>query len=159
MAVDAVTCRCPTLVDWAIGGGKETSKGYDLLPPELGELIHYTGHSHDDVSLRLLYSAADVMVIPSLQDNLPNTGKEALACGTLVVAFDTCGLPDIVDHEVAGYLVKTFDSSDLAQGIKWVLEDKKRRITMGNNARRKAIEKFAYEVVARNYMGLYGNLI
>lgn len=56
-------------------------------PPDLGFPIHYSGHLQDDLSLRLLYAAADVFVIPSRQDNLPNTGLEAHACGTPVVAF------------------------------------------------------------------------
>ena len=50
------------------------------------------------------YSAADAFVIPSLQDNLPNTGLEAHACGTPVIAFNACGLPDIVDDRVTGAL-------------------------------------------------------
>jgi len=55
-------------------------------PPDLGFPIHCSGHLHDDLSLRLLYAAADVFVIPSRQDNLPNTSLEAHACCTPVVA-------------------------------------------------------------------------
>jgi glycosyltransferase involved in cell wall biosynthesis len=88
---------------------------------DLGFPIHYTGHLHDDLSLRALYSTADVMVIPSRQDNLPNTGVEAHACGTPVVAFDIGGLPDIVEHQKTGYLAKAFDTEDLAKGILRVL--------------------------------------
>ena len=73
-------------------------------PPDLGFPIHYSGHLHDDLSLRLLYAAADVFVIPSRQDNLPNTRLEAHACGTPVVAFRTCGLVDIVEERVTGAL-------------------------------------------------------
>jgi len=94
-------------------------------------------------------------VIPSRQDNLPNTGKEALACGTPVVAFDTCGLPDIVDHEETGYLARAFEPADLAKGIAWVLAEKERLKELGRNARRKAEEKFAYPVVAGEYKGVY----
>lgn len=71
-------------------------------PPDLGFPIHYSGHLHDDLSLRLLYAAADVFVMPSCQDNLPNTGLKAHACGTPVVAFRTSGLVDIVDDHITG---------------------------------------------------------
>ena len=61
------------------------------------------------------------MVFPSRQDNLPNTGVEAHACATPVIAFDTGGSPDIVAHQHTGYLAKPFDTQDLARGIARVL--------------------------------------
>jgi glycosyltransferase involved in cell wall biosynthesis len=64
-----------------------------------------------------------VFVIPSRQDNLPNTGLEAHACGTPVVAFATGGLVDIIDPEITGSLAEPFDPISLAAAIRWVLED------------------------------------
>lgn len=170
----------PLVLFGALGGGRDPRKGFDLLlksfahlrgdnpaldlvvfgqlaprnPPDLGFPIHYTGHLHDDLSLRVLYSAADLLVIPSRQDNLPNTGVEAYACGTPVVAFNTGGLPDIVDHKRTGYLAEAFDVVDLAHGIKWVLANAE-TAALSKNAREHAIAKFSYPVVARQYKKIY----
>jgi glycosyltransferase involved in cell wall biosynthesis len=175
----------PLLLFGALGGVSEPHKGFDLLKtaldhlrgqmpgmelivfgqlaprtqPELGFPIHYTGHLHDDISLRLLYSAVDALVIPSRLDNLPNTGVEALACGTPVVAFDTCGLPDIVEHEQTGYLAKTFETDDLARGIQWVLSDAARHKLLSQAAREKAVRCFDYPVVAQQYLDVYRKTI
>lgn len=171
----------PLLLFGAMGGGKDPRKGFDLLqqalrylcgevsglqlvvfgelrpqePPDLGFPIHFAGHLHDDLSLRVLYSAADVFVLPSRQDNLPNTGVEALACGTPVVAFDVCGLPDIVTHQETGYLARPFDPEDLAAGIQWVLADEARRSELSRRARQVAVERFSYPVVASQYLDAY----
>jgi glycosyltransferase involved in cell wall biosynthesis len=125
------------------------------IPEDLGFPVHYLGHLYDDLSLRILYSAADVMVIPSRQDNLPNTGVESLACGTPVVAFDTCGLPDIVNHRVTGYLARAFDSEDLAAGIEWVLGDSSRHYDLSRNARAQAVERFSESVIVPQYLTVY----
>ena len=100
-------------------------------PPDLGFPIHYSGQLHDDLSLRLLYAAADVFVIPSRQDNLPNTGLEARACGTPVVAFATSGLVDIVDRQRTGALAEPFEPLSLAAAIRWALEAPQRRRQLG----------------------------
>lgn len=198
----------PLALFGALGGGRDPRKGFDLLlrafehlrespqarglelvvfgqlapqsPPDLGFPIHYTGHLHDDLSLRVLYSAADVLVIPSRQDNLPNTGVEAQACGTPVVAFDIGGLPDIVAHQHTGYLAKAFDVADFAHGIGWVLEARSTsssfravvqsrggagaaaknhigpaELDMRINARNRAVKQFAYLRVAEQYRAVY----
>ena len=173
----------PLLLFGAIGGGRDPRKGLDLLlaaleqlraepnlqglqlvvfgqlaprePPELGFPIHYTGHLHDDLSLRALYSAADLLVVPSRQDNLPNTGVEAHACGTPVVAFRTGGLPDIVDHQRTGYLAQPFDPPDLAAGISWVLADPSRRQALGHAARQRAVRLWNPAQMAELYEKVY----
>lgn len=171
----------PLLLFGAMGGSSDPRKGFDLLQaalnhlrgqmpglelvvfgqlapkvaPDLGFPIHYTGHLHDDLSLRLLYSAADVLAIPSRQDNLPNTGLEAHACGTPVVAFKTCGLPDIVAHQQTGYLAKAFDSTDYAAAIQWVLSDAARLTALGVAARSRAVALWSRDVVAQQYQAVY----
>ena len=128
-------------------------------PPQLGFPVHYTGHLHDDLSLRALYSAADVMVIPSRQDNLPNTGLEAHACGTPVVAFNTGGLPDIVEDRVTGALAEPFEPSSLAAAIRWLLEDGQRRVELGVAARAKAKYLWNPVRVAGLYLEIYKNAV
>jgi len=125
-------------------------------PPDLGFPIHYTGSLHDDISLRLLYAAADVFVIPSRQDNLPNTGLEAHACGTPVVAFATGGLVDIVDPHITGALAQPFDPLSLAASIRWVLEDPQRRRQLGTAARQRAERLWDPVRVAGLYAEVYG---
>jgi glycosyltransferase involved in cell wall biosynthesis len=123
--------------------------------PDLGLPVHYSGRLHDDLSLRLLYAAADVFVIPSRQDNLPNTGIEAHACGTPVVAFRTGGLIDIVDDRITGALAEPFDPASLAASIRWVLEDLPRRKTLGATARQRSERLWDPGRVASMYADLY----
>ncbi|HOY19025.1 MAG TPA: glycosyltransferase [Haliscomenobacter sp.] len=81
----------------------------------------FMGRLNDEYTLALTYNAADVLVAPSLIDNLPYTIFESLACGTPVVAFDTGGIPDMIQHRVNGYLAKYKDATDLAEGIRYCL--------------------------------------
>ncbi len=130
-------------------------QGLPAQPPELSFPIHYCGRLHDQISLRLLYAAADVFVIPSLQDNLPNTGLEAQACGTPVVAFRTGGLVDIVEDRITGALAKPFDPASLAHSIRWVLEDARRRLQLGAAARQRAERLWAPARVVGLYEDVY----
>ena len=178
---------CPLLLFGALGGSSAHHKGFDLLlaalallrsestlqslqlvvfgqlapqsPPQLGFPVHYTGHLNDDLSLRALYSATDAFVLPSRQDNLPNTGLEAHACGTPVVAFNTGGLPDIVADRVTGALAEPFEPASLASGIRWVLEGPQRRRALGGAARERAERLWAPARVAGLYSEVYGRAI
>lgn len=127
--------------------------------PNLGFPIHYSGRLNDNISLRLLYAAADVFVIPSRQDNLPNTGLEAHACGTPVVAFRTGGLVDIIDDRVTGALAEPFDTSSLAQSLRWVLENSQRRKELGAAARRRAEYLWNPPKIAGMYREIYETAI
>ena len=128
--------------------------------PELAALpIHYVGRLHDDVALALLYSAADVMVVPSLQETFGQTASEAMACGTPVVAFAATGLLDVVVHGETGYLARPYESGDLAAGIRWVLADDERRLRLSGQARQRCEELFDQHVVARAHQALYRELL
>jgi glycosyltransferase involved in cell wall biosynthesis len=128
-------------------------------PPDLGFKAHYLGILGDDLTLALAYAAADVFVAPSLQDNLPNTILEAIACGTPCVAFDIGGMPDMIDHQQNGYLAKPFVTEDLAEGIRWVLSDRHRLKTLGHSARTKAEQEFALKIQAHRYQQLYQEIL
>ncbi len=128
-------------------------------PPDLGMQAHYLGYLYDDASLALLYAAADTFVLPSVQDNLPNTVMEALACGVPCVAFAVGGTPDMVEHERTGYLAQPYEVDDLAKGIAWVLEDEARRRALSRQARQKAENEFGVELQAQRYIDLYREIL
>lgn len=135
-------------------GESEPRKKLDLKFP-----VQYAGHIDNEEYLCRLYSAADVMIVPSRQDNLPNTAIEAQACGTPVVAFRIGGLPDIITHQQTGYLAQPFDATDLADGIQWVLADSQRHAELCDQARADAVRKFAYPVVAKQYLAVYEEVL
>jgi glycosyltransferase involved in cell wall biosynthesis len=165
----------------AVGGSQDPRKGWDLLaaalpqllgrfpgleavvcgqaepadPPLLGLPVRYVGRLHDDQSLAMLYSAADVVVVPSRLDNLPQMATEAQSGGVPVVAFDCGGLPDVVQHQQTGYLARPYDSADLAHGMAWVLESAERQAQLGQAARQRAVQLWSPAVVARQHRDLY----
>jgi glycosyltransferase involved in cell wall biosynthesis len=130
-----------------------------ISPPDFGLPAHYMGILNDDVTLALLASAVDVVVVPSLQENLSNTVMEALACGTPCVAFDIGGMPDLIEHQRNGYLARSFESLDLAHGIQWVLEKKERWCALSKRAREKVEVEFDLRDVAERYGALYLNVL
>jgi glycosyltransferase involved in cell wall biosynthesis len=123
--------------------------------PRFGMKVNYLGRLHEDVRLGLLYSAADLFVAPSMQENLPNTVMESMACGTPCVAFNQGGMPDLIDHEKTGYMAQPFDEDDLAKGIEWLLKNDGIRQEISRHCRRKVEKSFALEKVAKQYVELY----
>lgn len=122
--------------------------------PDIGIAIHYLGNISDDKRLQATYSAADVMVVPSLQENLSNAIMESLACGTPVVCFDIGGNSDMVEHLKTGYLALPCDPLSLAEGIRWVILNK-RHGELSANARNKVVEEFDEIPVANRYLSFY----
>ncbi|HEY8781977.1 MAG TPA: glycosyltransferase family 4 protein [Mucilaginibacter sp.] len=134
--------------------GKNKSFDVSQLPFKVHELNIITSQ-HD---LAELYSLADVFVTPAIEDNLPNTVMEALACGTPVVAFNTGGIPDMVEHKKNGYLAEFKSSADFAAGIHYILNSQQKE-ALGGNARNKVLENFTNEIVASKYMAVYQSIL
>jgi glycosyltransferase involved in cell wall biosynthesis len=122
------------------------------------QAIH-CGVLKDELSLSLLYSAADLFVLPSLQDNLPNTVMESLACGTPVVCFRSGGVVDMVEHNHNGFIADNFGPAELAQGIATVLGTEKHCQIMSANARATACKRFDITIVAAQYIELYHDVM
>ena len=121
--------------------------------------IYNLGSISDEHKLALAYSAADVFVIPSLEDNLPNTVVEAMACGVPVVSFDIGGIPDMIDHKKNGFLAKPKDVDSLLEGIDWALSSVDSSTHISALCRKKAETKFSLEIQANAYNELYNTLL
>jgi len=116
-------------------GSPDFSKKIKLLLFGKNSSVHLADLGFEIEDLGLLSNQQDIIdcyqkshlfVIPSLQDNLPNTVMESLACGVPVVGFNTGGIPEMIDHKVNGYIAEQKDVKELAKGIKWALEDSAR---------------------------------
>lgn len=125
---------------------------------EVGFKLNELGTISDTNTLVEIYNAADVFVIPSLEDNLPNTVLEAMSCGVPVVGFETGGIPEMVQHEVSGYIAKYRDAADLAVGINYIL---KHADYDGLSQKSRSIIETEYseEVVAKKYYQLFESLL
>ena len=175
--------ECQVIAFGALQASSDRRKGFHLLQPMLQKLsqtpwgeniqllifgaserpdspkfpfpTRYLGHLNDDLSLRIVYSAANVMVVPSLQESFGQTASESLACGTPVAAFNATGLKDIVEHQKNGYLAHPYEMEDLADGVSWILEDRERYQKLCDHAREKVEEEFTMEIQAFKYLQLY----
>lgn len=108
--------------------------------------------------LALVYSMADVTVIPSLEDNLPNVVLESLACGTPVVGFDVGGIPDMVEHKINGYLASVGDDKELAEGISWIMRKKNSDNKIHIKCRETVLKKYNLLLQAKMYQELYQSI-
>ena len=144
----------PNLTPEILVFGKGRSYLFDELPYPIRQLGILT--TEDEIVAA--YNAADVMVVPSLEDNLPNTVIESLACGTPVVAFRTGGIPEMIDHQQNGYLATVGSAQELADGLAFVLTHPN-PVLLRQNARQSAELLFSEDVVAVQYIELYHSLM
>ena len=120
--------------------------------------IHSMGYLSDESKIVALYNAVDMFITSSLEENLPNTIMESMACGTPCVGFATGGIPEMIDHRVNGYVANYKDAGDLACGIRWVLEHEDRQ-ALSDACVKKVRDNYTEEVVARQYIALYKKLL
>jgi glycosyltransferase involved in cell wall biosynthesis len=120
--------------------------------------VQFVGFISDTDTLVTLYNLADVMVVPSVTEVFGQTASEALACATPVVCFKTTGIQEVVDHQVCGYVAKMQNAEDLAQGIRWCLENNKDG-SLSQAARKKVMENYTIERVGEMYVEVYKAMI
>jgi glycosyltransferase involved in cell wall biosynthesis len=168
---------------WGVSGDRR--KGFHVLAEALGRLrglasargadlvlfgasgservqgfeTHWMGFVSDEARMRLLYSACDVLALPSLQDNYPNTLAEGMACGLAAVASDTGGIPDLVRHGETGLLVPPGDAVRLAEQLARVLGDAALRARLAEAGRRAVEQACDERGVAARYLDLYRRAI
>lgn len=138
-----------------------TLLSYGTGAPDLSSLEYPSvdmGFVAQESRLALCYAAADVFVVPSLEEAFGQTALEATACGTPVVAFDTGGLPDTVVHDETGRLVPVGSVEGLTDAIQWMLDHPRQREAMGQRGRERALERFGLDRQAEAYLDLYDEI-
>jgi Glycosyltransferase len=121
--------------------------------------VNQLGKLKNSEEIVMTYNAADIYVAPSLQDNLPNTVMEAMACGVPVAAFNVGGIPDLIDDGVNGILVELKSSEELAKAIEKILLDENLSKKFSIAARQKILNNFDQKIVAAKYYELYKSIL
>ena len=122
---------------------------------DTGFSIYQLGYMYDEPLLSCVYSAADIFIIPSLEENLPNTMLESMACGTPVVAFRAGGIPDMITPHKTGLLAELKNTKDLTDKIEYMITHPQERQQMGQNARKLVEEEYTLRIQAKRYLELY----
>jgi len=133
----------------AILGGHAEDVAKQLVIPS-----YPLGYISDPKRIVEVYNTADVFVLPSLEDNLPNTIMEAMACGVPCVGFQVGGIPEMIDHRQNGYVAKFKDAADLADGIRYVLDEENRE-TLKKQSIHKVAHCYSQQSVAKRYIEVY----
>ena len=151
-ACEHISMRHPDLPDnigvAVLGGDAEKVKSALPLP------VYPVNYLSNETEIAELYNAVDLFVTPSLQDNLPNTIVEAMACGVPCVGFDVGGIPEMISHKQDGYVADYCDSIDFAQGIAWCLNET-RHPSLCKVARDNALATYSEPAVAHRYLEVY----
>ena len=137
------------------------------------------GYFSNELELSEIYNLSDVTCVPSRQESFGQTVLESMACGVPVVAFNTTGIVDIIDHKINGYLAEPYYTEDFARGIEWVISkksnnsatnknkkvilDKDKNEYLDNelciNSRNKAMRFFSNKTVATKFINVYKEVL
>lgn len=134
--------------------GESDAETIDKLPFK----AHALGRISDVNQIVSVYSAADVFVTSSIQENLPNTIMEAMACGTPAVGFEVGGIPEMIEYPYTGFLAKYKSAESLAEGMKCVLFEANHE-ELSKNARQKVLDNYSEKVVVEQYLEVYRSLV
>lgn len=132
------------------------NKHFDIM--QLPFRVHQLNIITNENELAGIYNLADVFVTTSLEDNLPNMIMEAMACGIPVVAFNTGGIPQMIDHQKNGYLAELGSAQDIADGIAKILHVAD-AVELAGNARQKVLGNYTNSKVAKQYIDLYRSVL
>ena len=135
-----------------LGGHSDELTGRLPLP------VFPLGYVSDERQIVNIYRSADVFVTPSLEDNLPNTIMEAMACGAPCVGFKVGGIPEEIDHQKNGYVAAYRDAEDLARGIHWVLQEADYE-ALSKSAVTKVSRSYSQQSVALKYTEVYNEAL
>jgi glycosyltransferase involved in cell wall biosynthesis len=133
--------------------GKESDACAELFPFPIYPLAYMSSEKE----LPDVYNAVDLYVTPSVQDNLPNTIVEAMACGIPCVGFNVGGIPQMIDHLHNGYVADYKSADDLANGIYWTLTEGDPK-ELSEEACRKAVNSYSESTIARKYIDIYNKI-
>jgi len=133
-------------------GGEGEKLVEELQIPSIA--LGYLSKEEDIIDI---YNASDCFVIPSLQENLPNTIMEAMACGVPCVGFDVGGIPEMIDHQENGIVVPQRNIPALAEGISFCLAEENRE-RLSKSCVEKVKRCYSQEVVVKQVIQVYQNL-
>lgn len=125
---------------------------------ELALPAYPLGYVSDPQRIVQVYNAADVFVLPSLSENLPNTIMEAMACGVPCLGFKVGGIPEMIEHKKTGYVAQYKSCDDLSAGLYWLLAEADRD-ELSAAARRKVCREYSQDAVALRYTEVYNEVI
>lgn len=133
--------------------GNQSQELEHILPFHVYPLNFVTS-DHDLVNI---YNSVDLYVTPSLEENLPNTIMESMACGVPCVGFNIGGIPEMIDHLHNGYVAQYKSSEDFANGIYWLLNNPDYQ-EISSQACHKVAVNYSEGTIAKRYIDIYNKI-